>query len=66
MDKQNEFFNFDSPVVSIDKYSYNKAIDDVRKLISERMRRKCDFNSCDDCEGCCEIEALMWIEERLN
>ena len=33
MEKQNEFFNFDSPLVGIDKHSYNKAIDDFAKSL---------------------------------
>ena len=49
-----------------DKEVRNKAIDDVKNLISERLKRECDFNSCDDCEECCEIEALLHIEEQLN
>ena len=31
--KENQFFNFDSPVVRIDKKSYDKAIDDFAEKI---------------------------------
>ena len=36
MEKQNEFFNFESPLVDIDKHSYNKAIDDFANRIQSR------------------------------
>ena len=35
MEKQNEFFNFDSPLVGIDKHSYNMAIDDFLEKLLE-------------------------------
>lgn len=38
--KSNEFFNFDSPVVNIDKKSYNKAIDDFANKIKECIYEK--------------------------
>ena len=33
----NEFFNFDSPLVGIDKHSYNKAIDDFAEKLKEPL-----------------------------
>ena len=33
--KENQFFNFDSPVARVDKKSYDKAIDDFVKLTNE-------------------------------
>ena len=45
---------------------YSQAIKNVKNLITERLGRECDFNSCDDCEGCCEIEALLYIDSQLN
>ena len=38
MNKQNKFFNFDSPVVNIDLKSYNKAIDEfAERLLSNEV-----------------------------
>ena len=35
---QNEFFNFNSPVVDVDKKNYNKAIDDFKEhLLSNEV-----------------------------
>lgn len=45
---------------------YNKAIEDVKNLITERLKKDCNMASCDDCEECCEVSALMWIDKRLN
>lgn len=45
---------------------YNKAIDDVKNLITERLKKDCNMASCDDCEECCELSALLWIEKQLN
>lgn len=45
---------------------YSDAINHVKRLISKRLREECNFNSCDDCERCCEIEALLHIESQLD
>ena len=45
---------------------YNKAIEDVKNLITERLKKDCNMASCDDCEECCEVSALMWIDKQLN
>ena len=41
--KENSFFNFDSPVVSIDEKSYNKAIDECIKVIEETPWKDTDM-----------------------
>ena len=60
------FENLSIEDVNMYQLGYNKAIECVKKLISERLKRKCDFNSCDECEGCCEIDTLLYIESQLD
>lgn len=50
----------------IRKESYSKAIENVKNLITERLKMECNFASCDDCEVCCEVSVLMWIETKLS
>lgn len=50
----------------IRKESYNKAIENVKNLITERLKKDCNMESCDECEECCEVSALLWIEKQLN
>lgn len=45
---------------------YKEAIDNVKNLITERLQKNCNKASCDDCEECCEVSALLWIEKQLN
>ena len=58
--------NYEKTLSESYKDGYNKAIEYCKKLISERIKRKCNYNSCDDCGECCEIEALLYIENQLN
>ena len=43
MEKQNEFFNFESPLVDIDKHSYNKAIDDFKHQMEAEIESSAKF-----------------------
>ena len=45
---------------------YKQAIEYVKNLITERLQKNCNRSSCDDCEECCEVAALMWIDKHLN
>lgn len=45
---------------------YSQAIENVKNLIMERLQKNCNMESCDDCEECCEVSALMWIEKQLS
>ena len=38
----------------------------VEHLISERLKRQCDYESCDDCDECCEVAGLMWLYKQLK
>lgn len=42
-----------------------KVIKEVQSLITQRLKEGCDKASCDDCEQCCEVSALIWLEKQL-
>ena len=46
--KENQFFNFDSPVVRIDKKSYDKAIDDLCNEFHKDWEEQSE-NDMEDC-----------------
>lgn len=45
---------------------YQYAIEYVKELITERLKMDCNKASCDDCEECCEVTALMYIDSKLD
>lgn len=38
----------------------------VFELITQRLAMGCDIENCNDCEECCEVSALMWLDEQLK
>lgn len=43
-----------------------KVIEEVSSLITQRLKENCDKASCDDCEQCCEVSALTWLDKQLK
>lgn len=43
-----------------------EVIDEVRKLITSRLKRECNFNYCDDNDECCEVNVLMWLDKQIE
>ena len=66
MNKENEFFNFDSPLVYVDKHSYNKAIDDFAKVLKPILDEKIKgWTNSDDLRKWCE-NSIDKVAEQLK
>ena len=56
--RENQFFNFDSPVARVDKKSYDKAIDDLMNALCDhcmQQTNECYKLECPFCTDGCDI-----------